>query len=72
MGTDKKNRSVVATPVVRGSLIDAYVYETGTGYGSSTINLERKPLITIQTGRDAQLKPIIINGSIFLSYRNFF
>ena len=63
LGTDTQNRSVIATPVVRGSLIDAYVYETGTGYGSSTINLERKPLITIQTGRDAQLKPIIINGS---------
>ena len=39
-----------------------YVYESGTGYGSSVINFEKKPLITIKNGKNAQLKPIIING----------
>ena len=53
---------VVATPVVKGSIIDAYLYEAGTGYGSSTINFEKKPLISIKNGKNAQLKPIIING----------
>ena len=64
LGTITENKSITATPVVKGKVIDAYLYETGTGYGSSTINLERKPLVTIKNGKDAQLKPIIINGNI--------
>tara|TARA_B100000902_G_scaffold177822_1_gene171221 strand:+ start:1887 stop:13907 length:12021 start_codon:yes stop_codon:yes gene_type:complete len=64
LGTITESKSVTATPVVKGSIIDAYLYETGTGYGSSTINIEKKPLITIKNGRDAQLKPVIINGTI--------
>ena len=62
VGTTVSNRSIVATPVVKGDIIDAYVYESGTGYGSSIINFEKKPLITLKNGKNAQLKPIIING----------
>ena len=62
VGTTVSNRSLVTTPVVKGDIIDAYVYESGTGYGSSVINFEKKPLITIKNGKNAQLKPIIING----------
>jgi hypothetical protein len=57
-------QSLVATPVVKGSIIDAYLYETGTGYGSTILNLEKKPLISIKTGIEAKLKPIIVNGQI--------
>ena len=57
-------QSITATPVVRGSIIDAYLYESGTGYGSSILNLHKKPLIKIKTGKESQISPVIINGSI--------
>jgi len=56
--------TIVATPVVRGSIIDTYLYESGTGYGSTVLNFHKKPLITIKTGKEAQVKPVIVNGSI--------
>jgi hypothetical protein len=54
----------VATPVVKGNIIDAYLYENGTGYGSTILNFEKRPLISIKTGSEAKLKPIIVNGQI--------
>jgi len=62
LGTTQSKKEVVSTPLVRGSIIDTYVYEGGVGYGSSILNLEIKPKITVKTGRDAQLKPVIVNG----------
>lgn len=55
---------VTATPVVRGKFIDAYVYESGTGYGSTIVNLEKKPKITIKTGKESAVRAIIIGGKI--------
>jgi hypothetical protein len=57
-------QSLVATPVVKGKIIDAYLYESGAGYGSTILNLKKTPLITIKTGSEAKLKPIIVNGQI--------
>ena len=54
----------VFTPIVTGEVSDAYLYETGSGYGSTTLNLHRKPIITIETGSNSQLAPIILNGRI--------
>ena len=62
--TSQQIQSLVASPVIRGSIIDVYVYEGGSGYGSTIINLEKRPLITIKTGNDEKLKPIIVNGQI--------
>ena len=62
--TTQQIQSLVATPVVKGNIIDAYLYESGAGYGSTILNLEKKPLITIKTGSEAKLKPIIANGQI--------
>ena len=56
--------TIAATPVVRGSIIDTYLYENGTGYGSTILNFHKKPLIEIKTGKEAQIKPVIINGTI--------
>jgi hypothetical protein len=56
--------SIIATPSVRGSIVDAYLYENGTGYGSTVLNFHKKPLISIKNGKEAQLKPVIINGTI--------
>jgi hypothetical protein len=56
---------ITATPVVRGSIIDAYLYEKGTNYGSSILNLHKKPEISIDSGEGAELRPLILNGSIY-------
>lgn len=46
--TTQEYQDLVLTPVVKGSIIDAYVYESGTGYGSTILNLEKKPIISIK------------------------
>ena len=55
---------ITATPIVRGSIIDAYVYDGGSGYGSNILNIEKKPTLTIKNGKNAQLKPIVIDGKV--------
>ena len=50
------------TPIVRGSVEQVYLYESGTGYGSTIINNHKKPSVTIKNGKNASLSPIIING----------
>jgi hypothetical protein len=64
VGTTVSIRTLLVTPLVKGSIIDAYIYEAGTGYGSSAINFEKKPLITLKNGKNAQLKPIIVGGIV--------
>ena len=64
IGTSTQIQSIEATPVVKGSIEQIYVYEPGTGYGSNILNFEKKPSLTVKTGRDAQITPIIVNGSI--------
>ncbi len=53
-----------ATPTIRGEIVDVYVYEKGSDYGSTILNYHKKPSISIKNGKDAQLKANIINGSI--------
>ena len=55
---------ITATPLIKGKIIDAYLYEQGTGYGSTSINFEKKPIITIRNGQNAEVKPLIKNGQI--------
>ena len=52
------------TPIVTGEITNAYLYENGAGYGSTTLNLQKKPTITISKGKNAQFLPIIDNGKI--------
>ena len=58
------NTSITITPVVRGSIIDTYLYESGTGYGSTFINFEKKPIISLTNGIGANIHPIIDRGKI--------
>ena len=52
-------------PIFRGSITSANVSSEGVGYGSSEIlNFDRKPNVTLNSGADAQLTPIVVNGSI--------
>ena len=55
---------ITATPVIRGNIIDTYLYENGSKYGSETINLHKKPKIIIKNGKGAELKPFISSGTI--------
>ena len=55
---------ITATPSVRGEIIDLYLYETGTGYGSTVLNFHKKPTVTIKNGKNAELKPLIVDGKI--------
>ena len=52
------------TPIITGNIIDAYLYEKGSGYGSEILNLHKKPQITIKNGKNAELRPIISNGRV--------
>lgn len=64
-------KSIKATPVVKGSIIDSYLYEKGTNYGSNIVNLEKSPDVKILQGDSARLTPVISNGKIvdvFVSY----
>ena len=55
---------LVTTPVVKGNIIDGYVYESGVGYGSTILNYEDNPTINIQNGKLAQLTPTVIGDKI--------
>lgn len=56
--------NLVVTPEVSGEIIDCYVYEEGSSYGSSILNLQKTPTITVKNGKEAQLSPNITNGVI--------
>jgi len=64
LGTTTQIQTINATPVVKGSISDLYLYEPGTGYGSTIINFHNKPILTIKNGREAKIEPIIVNGLI--------
>ena len=52
-------------PIFRGSITSANVSSEGVGYGSSEIlNFDRKPNISLVSGADAQLTPVVSNGTI--------
>jgi hypothetical protein len=53
-------------PIVRGSITEVSLENTGVGYGSSEIlNLNRKPSLNISRGIDAQATPLISKTSQF-------
>ena len=55
---------ITATPIVRGPIIDAYLYEKGTNYGSDILNLEKTTGVTVKSGKDAELKAIVTDGKV--------
>ena len=62
IGTTAQTQSIELTPVVKGSIVDAYLYENGTGYGSDVINFEKTPNIKVIEGQKAQIDAIISSG----------
>ena len=55
---------ITATPQVRGKIVDLYLYETGTGYGSTILNFHKIPDVAFKSGKDVEIKPIISGGKI--------
>ena len=52
-------------PIVRGEITSIHLENSGVGYGSSEIiNLDYQPQIILDSGINAQLKPIVNNGKI--------
>jgi hypothetical protein len=62
--TDALIESIIATPVVKGGIVDCFVYENGQNYGSNILNFHKKPNITIKNGSAAQFDFTIVNGRI--------
>ena len=62
--TTQEKKDLIITPVVKGKIVDTYVYENGTGYGSTVLNYEDKPTVTIQNGKLAQLTPVVVGDKI--------
>jgi hypothetical protein len=56
--------SINATPVVKGEIVDTYLYENGMGYGSKIVNLPRLPRISLITGSRAEVNVIVRFGTI--------
>ena len=55
---------ITATPILRGSITDVLLYEEGSGYGSDILNLEKSISVSVKTGKEATLKPIVTDGKI--------
>ena len=55
---------LTVTPSVKGKIIDAYLYEKGSEYGSTILNFEKKPKIIIKNGKEAKVTPNIDQGRI--------
>ena len=62
IATTTQSRSITLTPIVTGKIDYLYLYEKGTKYGSTILNLHKKPDVSIKVGKDAQVSPIIQNG----------
>ena len=52
------------TPLVTGEITDVYLYDKGTDYGSKILNHQVIPDITLENGKNAEVRPIIDNGKI--------
>jgi len=56
--------TITITPSIKGSVTDLYLYNNGTGYGSTIFNNKKDPNFIIKTGEEAALSPNVINGQI--------
>jgi len=52
------------TPVVTGEIIDTYLYENGTKYGSQVLNLQKNPKVTVENGKGAIVSGSIVGGKV--------
>ena len=52
-------------PIFRGEITSIHLSNQGVGYGSSEIiNFLREPQVLLVSGKEAQLQPVVVNGTI--------
>ena len=56
--------NATATPIIRGFITSVHVKNGGGDFGSTVINDNYKPEIQIIGGKNASLKPLIVNGRL--------
>ena len=61
---EQEQANITCTPIIKGSIIDAYLYEEGADYGSTLLNVEEVPKVLIQQGKEASFTPILSEGKI--------
>jgi len=60
-----KTFDAVVQPIFRGVIESIFLVNNGVGYGATNIlNYERPPQIDLNSGRGAEISPVIINGRI--------
>ena len=64
LGSSQIKGVINATPIIRGSISDVYVYDEGSDYGSTVLNVHRRPQVLVKNGKNAQFRPSIDNGRI--------
>lgn len=65
IGSVLANSQAVAEPVFTGSITNVFLWNGGYWYGTpEIINYNRKPNVYLNSGKNAILEPIIINGGI--------
>ena len=58
------NTSIVATPVITGAIKQIYVYDKGSDYGTTTLNVHNRPNISILNGKESQFSVVVENGQV--------
>ncbi len=58
------SQSAQLRPIFTGEITSVHIENEGISYGSEIINYERQPTISLLTGKNAQVSPIIQNGKI--------
>ena len=64
LAEDQTEKTLNATPIVRGKITDALLYDSGANYGSTILNFVNEPTISIPRGSFGQIGIIISNGRI--------
>ena len=65
---NQREEELTATAIVRGEVVDTILYEKGSNYGSTILNFENAPTISIPSGSLGQIAVIISNGRIISAY----
>jgi hypothetical protein len=55
---------ITATPVITGPIQDVLLYEKGGPYGTTVLNFEKNPSVTVLNGKGAEFVPVIVDGEI--------
>ena len=68
-----KTYEAIVQPIVRGEITSVNLTNKGVGYGASeVINFNRTPDVSLNSGRDAVITPVVANGKIVDVNYNFF